>query len=165
MVIFSIVLRLVLLLLLLPSQTPKSISPIDALQLMLIVIVINLNGNLLNCLRFYCYCYCYCHYCQYYYWITCASLSTTPSTRRSPSCPRIDCYYSNFCSFAATEFLLQSSSPSSLYFQVIFSGLQQCLRFMLSWFMALQELRPWRGASCHEHVVIAIGLVFRLVSH
>ena len=74
-------------------------------------------------------------------------------------------YCSNSCSFAATDFLLPSASPSpsSLYLQIVFfSGLQQCLRFMLSWFMALQELRPWRGASCHEHVVIAIGLVFKL---
>jgi hypothetical protein len=76
-------------------------------------------------------------------------------------------YCSNSCSFAATDFLLSSASappsPSSLYFQVIFFGLPQCLRFMLSWLMALQELRPWRGASCHEHVVIAMGLVFKLV--
>ncbi len=89
-------------------------------------------------------------------------LPTTPSTRRSPSCPRIDCYCSNSCSFTATDFLLSSAfpSPSSLDLQIIFfSGLQQCLRFMLSWFMASQELRPWRGASCHEHVVIAIGFV------
>ena len=74
-------------------------------------------------------------------------------------------YCSNSCSFAATDFLLSSAfpSPSSLDLQIIFfSGLQQCLRFMLSWFMASQELRPWRGASCHEHVVIAIGLVFKL---
>ena len=43
-------------------------------------------------------------------------------------------YYSNSCSFAATDFLLSSASvppsPSPRYFQVIFfSGLQQCLRF------------------------------------
>ena len=31
--------------------------------------------------------------------------------------------------------------------------------FYVELVMASQELRPWRGAYCHEHVVIAIGLV------
>src|SRR5271169_1307526 len=88
--------------------------------------------------------------------------STKPSTRRSPSYTQINCILFQFLLFRRHRFhAIQASSPPPSSSPLILSsncffGLQPCLRLMLSWFMASQELRPWRGASCHEHVVIAM---------